>query len=122
LATMESPGFLKLLFGFPLSLTIDSFNPRSNIYRALVANPGSGIVLDELSIYSRNLEVPSGGGVGTARAIAKAYGVFASGGRELGLRTETLNELAAPAIAPTNGFYDECMKGEAKFSLGFMKP
>src|SRR6185295_17570835 len=122
LATMESPGFLKLLFGFPLSLTIDSFNPRSNIYRALVANPGSGIVLDELSIYSRNLEVPSGGGVGTARAIAKAYGVFASGGQELGLRRETLDLLAAPAIPPTRGFYDECMKAEGvQFSLGFMK-
>ena len=41
---------------------------------------------DEQRIYARNLEVPSGGGVGTARAIAHAYGVFATGGRELGLR------------------------------------
>ncbi len=37
-------------------------------------------------IYARNLEVPSGGAVGTARAIARAYSVFATGGRELGLR------------------------------------
>ena len=49
-------------------------------------------------------------------------GVFATGGRELGLRQETLDLLAAPAIPPTRGFFDECMKGEARFSLGFMKP
>ena len=58
----------------------------------------------------------------TARAIAHAYSVFATGGRELGLRAETLNLLAAPAIPPTRGFYDECLKGEVQFSLGFMKP
>jgi CubicO group peptidase (beta-lactamase class C family) len=122
LATVVSPGFLKLLLGFPIRLSLATLNPHSNIYRALVANPGSGIVHDEKDIYSRNLEVPSGGGVGTARAIAKAYGVFASGGQELGLRSETLRELSMPPVPPTSGFYDECMKGEAKFLLGFMKP
>ena len=45
-------------------------------------------------IYARNLEIPSGGAVGTARAIAHAYSVFATGGRELGLRAETLRRLA----------------------------
>lgn len=30
--------------------------------------------------------------------------------------------MSAPAVPPTRGFYDECMKGEARFSLGFMKP
>jgi CubicO group peptidase (beta-lactamase class C family) len=60
--------------------------------------------------------------VSTARAIAHAYSAFATAGRELGLRTETLDLLAAPAIPPSRGFYDECLKGEgAQFSLGFMK-
>jgi CubicO group peptidase (beta-lactamase class C family) len=77
---------------------------------------------DEQRIYARNFEVPSGGAVGTARAIALAYGVFATGGRELGLRKETLDLLAAPAIPPTRGFYDECLKAPVQFSLGFMKP
>ena len=77
---------------------------------------------DEERVYARNLEVPSGGGVGTARGIAHAYSVFATGGRELGLRQETLDLLAAPAIPPTRGFYDECMKADGiQFSLGFMK-
>ena len=66
--------------------------------------------------------MPSGGAVGTARALAHAYGVFAAGGQELGLRQETLDLLAAPAIPPARGFHDECMKGDLRFSLGFMKP
>jgi len=85
-------------------------------------NPGTSVYIDESRVYARNLEVPAGGGVGTARAIAHAYGVFATGGLELGLRAETLRLLAAPAVPPTRGFYDECLKGEVQFSLGFMKP
>jgi hypothetical protein len=48
--------------------------------------------------------------------------VFACGGRELTLRRETLDLLAAPAVPPTHGFYDACLKGEVEFSLGFAKP
>ena len=42
--------------------------------------------------------------------------------RELQLRPETLQLLTAPAIPAEHGFYDECMKGEMQFSLGFCKP
>ena len=122
LATMAPPGPIKRLFGFPLRFTIEAIDPRSNIHRALMINPGAEVALDDHSIYARNLEVPSGGAVGTARAIARAYSVFATCGRELGIRQETLDLLAAPAIPPTRGFHDECLKGEVQFSLGFMKP
>ena len=123
LATLPSPGLIKMLIGFrPLRLLAEGLNPRSNISRALSVNPGTSVYNDESRVYARNLEVPAGGGVGTARAMAHAYGVFASGGRELGLRKETLDLLAAPAIPPARGFYDECLKGEVQFSLGFMKP
>ncbi len=121
LATLTRPGSIEMLFGFPLRLTLDSMNRRSNIYRALATNPGSELPHDERRVYARNLEVPSGGAVGTARAIAHAYSVFATGGHELGLRQETLDLLAAPAIPPTHGFHDECLRGDAQFSLGFMK-
>jgi CubicO group peptidase (beta-lactamase class C family) len=121
LATLAPAGAIERLRRFPLRLTLDAMNPRSNIYRALVTNPGSGLPLDDERVYTRNLEVPSGGGVGTARAIARAYGVFADGGRDLQLRADTLRLLAAPAVAPTRGFHDECMRGEVRFSLGFMK-
>ncbi len=122
LATLASPSPLEMLRGFPIRLTLASFNHRSNIYRALIANPGADISRDGQRIYSRNLEVPSGGGVGTARAIAKAYSVFAMDGYELDLRPQTLRALAAPAVPATHGFYDECLFGEVRFSLGFMKP
>ena len=123
LATLSPPGPLEMLLGFrPFRLMVDSMNHRSNIYRALAVNPGTSVYLDERMVYARNLEVPAGGVVGTARGIAHAYGVFAAGGRALGLRKETLDLLAAPAIPPAHGFYDECLKAEVQFSLGFMKP
>jgi CubicO group peptidase (beta-lactamase class C family) len=123
LATLATPSNIDMLVGFrPLRLMLVGINPRSNIYRALVTNPGFAIAHDAQHVYARNLEVPSGGAVTTARAIAHAYGVFASGGKELGLRQATLDLLAAPAIPPARGFYDECLKGEVQFSLGFMKP
>ena len=122
LATLAPPRPIDMLLGFPIRLTLDSMNRRSNIYRALIANPGIAMIHDEQRVYTRDLEVPSGGAVGTARGIAHAYGVFAAGGRELGLRQETLDLLAAPAIPARRGFYDECLKGNAQFSLGFMKP
>jgi CubicO group peptidase (beta-lactamase class C family) len=123
LATLAPPTFIEILRGFGLRFMLVAMNPRSNIYRALNVNPGTRIYQDTQRIYARNLEVPSGGGVGTTQGIAHAYSVFATGGRELGLRQETLDLLAAPAIAPTRGFYDECMKTSGvQFSLGFMKP
>jgi len=122
LATIAPPSRMEMLLRFPLRLTLDAMNRRSNIYRALQVNPGTAVYLDERRVYARNLEIPSGGAVGTARAIAQAYSAFTTSGGELGLRRETLDLLAAPAIPPTRGFYDECLKGEVQFSLGFMKP
>jgi len=122
LAVLAAPGRIAMLLGLPLRLTLDGMNPRSNIYRALGTNPGTSVYLDAQRIYARNLEVPAGNAVGTARGIAHAYSVFANGGRELGLRQATLDLLAAPAIPPTRGFYDECLKARGvEFSLGFMK-
>jgi CubicO group peptidase (beta-lactamase class C family) len=122
LATLEQPGLAARLLGLPIRLQLDALNRRSHLYRSLVANPGTALSFDAERIYTREFEVPSGGGVGTARAIARAYGVFATGGRELGLRPETLRLLMAPAVPPIYGFYDACLRGEAQFSLGFMKP
>jgi CubicO group peptidase (beta-lactamase class C family) len=122
LAPLEPPSLWKRLTSLPLSLTLAAMNRRSVLYRSLVANPGTGFYVDPRRVVVRNLEVPSGGGVGTARAIAKAYGVFASGGRELGLTSETIEALKAPAIPSRHGFYDECLRVPVQFSLGFMKP
>jgi CubicO group peptidase (beta-lactamase class C family) len=120
LATLARPNMFAMLLGLHPRLAIDVLKPSSNIARALAGS--DTLPLDVERVYARDLEVPSGGGVGTARAIARAYGVFASGGAELALRRETLDALAAPPIRPAHGSYDECLKGEGVyFSLGFMK-
>jgi CubicO group peptidase (beta-lactamase class C family) len=123
LATLAAPGRIEMLTGFrPLRLMVEGFNPHSNISRALMVNPGTDVYFDPDRVYARELEVPAGGGVSTARGLAHAYGVFATDGTELGVKRETLELLAAPAIPPRHGFFDECLKGEVRFSLGFMKP
>jgi CubicO group peptidase (beta-lactamase class C family) len=101
LATIARPTLVEMLRGFGLRFTLEAMNRRSKIVRAL---RGSELPHDGRCIYARNLEVPSGGGVGTARAIAHAYSVFATGGSELGLRRETLDLLAAPANARHEAF------------------
>ena len=119
LATMAPLTFMQWVTGFDMRFLIEIMNKRSKIVRAL---QGSDFPLDELHVYARDFEVPSGSGVGTARSLAQAYSVFATGGHELNLRKDTLDLLAAPAVPSRHGFYDECMKSEARFSLGFMKP
>jgi CubicO group peptidase (beta-lactamase class C family) len=119
LATLKPANMALAIFTVPFPLVLASMNPRSAIRRALWA---SLFPLNKERVYARNLEIPSGGGVGTARSIAQAYGEFATGGRKLGLREETLKQLMAPAVPPLRGFYDEALKVEAPFSLGFSKP
>jgi CubicO group peptidase (beta-lactamase class C family) len=119
LATTHRANPVPAVFKAPLRLALSILNPRSRINRALWGE----LPEDREHVYPRNVEVPSGGGIGTARAIAKAYGVFATGGKELGLREKTLQQLMAPAVPPTHGFYDEVMKLDGmQMSLGFMKP
>ena len=122
IAPLEPPGLWARVTGLPLSLTVAALNPRSVLHRSLVVNPGTGFYLDPELVVLRDVEVPSGGGVGSARGIAKAYGAFASGGAEFGLRSETMEALMAPARPSSHGFYDECFRAPAKFSLGFMRP
>lgn len=119
LAILEVPSPLERLRGFPPAFAIAGLNPRSVLCRSLVRNPAGPLPYDERRIYARDLEVPSGGGVGNARGLACAYGAFASGG--LGLGAETLAELAAPARPASSGFHDAFMRGDSHFSLGFLK-
>jgi CubicO group peptidase (beta-lactamase class C family) len=120
LARMERFRMAEAIFALPLSTMLAAMNPRSNFRRCLL---GSELPEgDKEQIYARNLEVPAGGGVGTARAMAHAYSVFATGGSEIGLHEETLRQLMAPAVPPVRGFRDECLKVEMHYSLGFMKP
>lgn len=122
MAALVPPRLWTRLTSVPLQLTLDAVRPRSVLYRSLVANPGTGFYIDPEHVIVRELEVPSGGAVATARAIATAYGAFAEPGGPLGLRRETLEALSAPATPARAGSYDACFRAPAAFSLGFMKP
>jgi CubicO group peptidase (beta-lactamase class C family) len=123
LAVIQKAGAVQMMLGVrSLPLMLAFMNKKSPTFRAVFENPGPWLLLDKERVYARNLENPSGGGIGTARAIARAYSVFASGGRELGLRQETLQALMAPAIPPKRGFHDEVVKINMSLSLGFLKP
>jgi hypothetical protein len=56
--------------------------------------PGTCQIRDSSDEFHNRRKVPSGGAVGTARAIAHASSVFAAGGHELGLRQETLQAMS----------------------------
>jgi CubicO group peptidase (beta-lactamase class C family) len=66
------------------------------------------------------IELPAGNGVGTARAVAKAYSVFAEGGGELGVGPATIARLTAP---PTTFRTNDVVMGvPSHLSLGFLRP
>lgn len=70
----------------------------------------------------RALEVPAGNGTGTARSLAKLYGLAATGGSELGLTADVLDALKQPAEMPTKGARDFMGKADTSYLLGFNKP
>lgn len=66
------------------------------------------------------VELPAGNGVGTARAIARAYSAFAEGGRELGITPETFARLTA--LPDASHPRDVILGSPAYYSLGFLRP
>ena len=119
LATLQHTRRARAMFTVPVPFLLAALTPRSRLRRCLW---GSELPEKTDRIYARNFEVAAGGGVGTARAAACAYGEFATGGKSLGLREKTLRELMAPPRPPRRGFRDACLKVEVPFSLGFAKP
>lgn len=66
------------------------------------------------------VEIPAGNGVGTARAIARAYSAFAEGGAELEIPPATITSITA---RPNAAFPDDEVLGvRSFFSLGFLRP
>ncbi len=88
--------------------------PRSMLRRSLaLAN------IDWSDRRNLELEMPAGNGVGTARAIARAYSAFAEGGTELGITPETMARLTAPVQVTRT---DEVLGVPSFFALGFLRP
>ena len=77
----------------------------------------------ENSFEEMKYENPAGGGVGTARALAKVYGALASGGEELNISPETISFISKFTDEPADGIKDEVMGWESLGSSGgYAKP
>jgi CubicO group peptidase (beta-lactamase class C family)/hypothetical membrane protein len=115
LKTLSRTGGLLALRYTPIAVTMKMIAPGSLLRRSFV-----GTDLDFRDRRSYEVEVPAGNGVGTARAIARAYSSLAEGGRELGVTPETLARLTAPPV-PAGG-EDVVLGLPSYFSLGFLRP
>jgi CubicO group peptidase (beta-lactamase class C family) len=107
-------GFLALRYT-PFAVTMKMIAPRSLLRRSFV-----GTNFDWMDRRSYEVEVPAGNGVGTARAIARAYSAFAEGGAELGITAETLARVTAVPVV--HGDKDVVLGVPSYFSLGFLRP
>jgi CubicO group peptidase (beta-lactamase class C family) len=124
LARIKGFHFVEMLLHmhtFPPRFALAMSNPRSLAARAF-SNPkiSGGEDLDTPAY--RAAELPACTGVGTARAIARAYGSLATGGAELGMKPETLAALHRPEPAPSGGPHDLVLRIDTAFSCGFLKP
>ena len=115
----------KMLFNLnkmPAAFVKQALRPGSLTQRSL-DNPKA---LGSLPSYNKRdmqrIELPAANGIGQIRSIAKAYSEFATGGKVLGLKAETLETLKKPAITPSQGLRDKVLRIETSYSLGFLKP
>lgn len=99
----------------PLATTLKMITPGSLLRRSF-----AGLSADPNDREYLEVEVPAGNGVGTARAIARAYSAFAEGGSELGITPETVARIAAPPVVARP--VDEVLGVPSYFSLGFLRP
>ena len=124
IAEIEAFQPLRMLFHLntmPPGMVLALMNPRSLTSRSLnhmkLRSPG-----DLNRPEFRAVEILAGGGVGLVRSIAKAYGMFTMGERELGIYPETLDALTKLAAPPSSGVRDMVLHTDTLFSLGYMKP
>ena len=82
----------------PPAVTLKMIAPGSLLRRSF-----AGLSADPNDRAYLEVEVPAGNGVGTARAIARAYSACAEGGAELGLTPETFARITAPPVVAGPG-------------------
>lgn len=106
----------------PKAFVKGMINPRS-ITAKTFSNPK---ILGKLNKYNvrelQRIELPAANGIGQVRSIAKAYGEFATMGRNIGISEATMTELMEPAPMPPAGSKDLVLHIDTSFSLGYCKP
>ncbi len=99
------------------------FNPGTWTGRAHFVGPhGVGQVASSFNSPAfRAAEIPAGGGVGTARALARMYGLLANGGSLDGielLSARTVKDFAAEQVRGA----DAVLIVESRYGLGYARP
>ncbi len=100
-----------------------AFLKKGTITNRSFSNPK---ILGKITAYNkremRSIELPAANGIVQVRDVAKLYGIFATGGKELGIKQETLDAIMTPAKDPELGRFDQVLQLNSRFSLGFLKP
>jgi CubicO group peptidase (beta-lactamase class C family) len=123
-ANIKGFGLLELplhIHTMPWRFVLGMFNPHSLTKRAF-DNPRLKNPADIDALPFRAIEMPASNGIGTARAVARAYSALALGGDELGVKTPTLDTLKKHAPSPRLGHHDVVLGVETFYSTGFLKP
>jgi CubicO group peptidase (beta-lactamase class C family) len=105
----------------PPALVWSLLNPRSLTYQAM-SNPS--FLMDHHSLNRpeiRRLEIGSGNGIGTARAIARLYAEFLDP-TVVPVAAPVRQDLQVPGPDPARGNWDLVLKTDIRFALGMMKP
>jgi CubicO group peptidase (beta-lactamase class C family) len=105
----------------PRRMVLAFANPRSVSARTF-ANPRMRGLSDLDRSEYRRLEFPAGGAIGTARDIAHAYSAFSRAPGPLELSPQTLEQLSRAPRPPDRGWFDQVLKVNTAFSLGFARP
>ncbi|MGA9397229.1 MAG: serine hydrolase domain-containing protein [Anaerolineaceae bacterium] len=106
----------------PIKMALNYLNPNSLTSRAFATPIPKTSDERKRKRDFLAVEGPGYNGVGTARSIARAYNIFALGGKGLRLKSETLEALVTPAPPPSAGLEDMVTGLEVSFSLGMLKP
>jgi CubicO group peptidase (beta-lactamase class C family) len=121
IAGFHRSALLRHLDTLPIGMVLSGLWPQSLAARSVkflrIVNPAQ---LDRPAY--RHVEIPSANGFGTARSLARLYGLLAAGGGELGIAPRTFAALTAPPRPPTRGTRDAIMKIDTAYSCGFSRP
>jgi CubicO group peptidase (beta-lactamase class C family)/hypothetical membrane protein len=118
LAKVKPMSRMRALLAIPTTppvLLLKVLQPNSLLRRSMLV---ADLDMNERS--SLEVELPAGNGVGTARAIARAYSALAEGGAELGVTPDTFARITAPPTLA--GGRDAVLGVSSYFSLGFLRP
>lgn len=110
------------LNAMPARFVLAMVNPRSLTARSF-GNPRILGTPENFNLrHVQAAEVPAANGIGQVRSIAKLYGDAATGGAALKLIASTLDALTGAGAPPSHGLFDQVLRLDTRYSMGYMKP